>query len=463
MSVIVLNCLLECIIMEWLESNTYFLESSLQVVSLPPPVELPERSYIQDSNEPRKLSCEAPKPFTTFLEQQWMTLDPLTSSLAQLLSLFAPKPISWHLPEATAPLLGWQTPHIDDARMKLYSLGFLDLTDEGDYEMPAAARSFVRMKLEESTHRDSLKQAVATAMASIAKQIACSTEYRQAEAMEATIPHLAIVAQTLTDCLTAETIEWCFIAIGSFYVDREDYQEAQIWYERGLSVMQARYGSKHPAIVTSFNNLAYLLERQGQFEEAEPLYLKALELGQQLLGNQHLNVATSLNNLASLYRFKGDYSRAESLYLQALAIREKNLGEQHLSVAASLNNLAGLYYSQGRYDAAELLYVRALRLRRCLLGDEHPTVATSLNNLATTLYSRGRFQQAVTTCAQAVQLSERVVGVHHPDTIVFQGNLETMEAALRLTQPASIGLKTLMTGLRRWFGYPIDQQVTQDS
>ena len=61
-----------------------------------------------------------------------------------------------------------------------------------------------------------------------------------------------------------------------------------------------------------------------------------------MLGERHPDTAASLNNLAVLLEAQGDYAAAKPLYEQALAIHKAVLGERHPDTATSLNNLAGL-------------------------------------------------------------------------------------------------------------------------
>ena len=66
-----------------------------------------------------------------------------------------------------------------------------------------------------------------------------------------------------------------------------------------------------------------------------------------VLGERHPDTATSLNNLAVLLEAQGDYAAAKPLYEQALAIHKAALGERHPDTANSLNNLAVLLGRRG--------------------------------------------------------------------------------------------------------------------
>ncbi|MFN8477104.1 MAG: tetratricopeptide repeat protein [Kouleothrix sp.] len=112
------------------------------------------------------------------------------------------------------------------------------------------------------------------------------------------------------------------------------------------------------------------------------MYERALAITEQALGPAHPDTATSLNNLAPLLQAQGDFDAARPYLERALAIREQALGPAHPDTATSLNNLAMLLYAQGDFNAARPLYERALAIHEQALGPAHPITATSLNNLA---------------------------------------------------------------------------------
>ena len=73
----------------------------------------------------------------------------------------------------------------------------------------------------------------------------------------------------------------------------------------------------------SLNNLAVLLQAQGDLAGARPLYERALAIYEKVLGPDHPRLATSLNNLASLLQAQGDLAGARPLYERALAITSR--------------------------------------------------------------------------------------------------------------------------------------------
>ena len=127
---------------------------------------------------------------------------------------------------------------------------------------------------------------------------------------------------------------------------------------------------------------ANTLYQQRRYREAENIYKEAIKVAEDTFGSDHPNVATSLNNLAELYISKGNYSEIEPLYERALGILEKALGPDHPDVAISTKNLAELYYNQGRYTEAVPLYKNSLKILKEVLGPDHPEVAIMLEHIA---------------------------------------------------------------------------------
>jgi hypothetical protein len=57
-------------------------------------------------------------------------------------------------------------------------------------------------------------------------------------------------------------------------------------------------GKDHPDTLTTMNNLAISLDRQGKYTEAEAMHRQTLQLRETLLGKGHPDTLRSMNDLA---------------------------------------------------------------------------------------------------------------------------------------------------------------------
>jgi tetratricopeptide (TPR) repeat protein len=211
-----------------------------------------------------------------------------------------------------------------------------------------------------------------------------------------------------------------------------DYAGARLLFDRSLSLYERTLGPEHPHTATSLNNLAGLLDAQGNYAAARPLFERVLAIREKALGAEHPDTGASLNNLAGLLRAQGDYAGAKPLFERALAISEKALGAEHLHTGTSLNNLALLLHAQGDYAGAKPLYEQALAICVKALGAQHPDTGLSLNNLAGLLYEQGDYAGAKPLFERALEIREKALGAEHPDTSLSRANL----AVLLLAQGA---------------------------
>jgi len=236
-------------------------------------------------------------------------------------------------------------------------------------------------------------------------------------------PHLISVCETemIDPAANAQRADLLGSA-GSYFHGRAAYAEAWPLFERALAVHEQVLGPEHPHTALSLNNLARLLQDQGDLAGARPLLERVLAI----LGPEHRNTATSLNNLALLLQEQGDLADARPLFERALAVHEKMLGPEHPHTVLSLNNLAALLQDQGDLAGARPLFERALALREKVLGPEHPGTASSLNNLAFLLQDQGDLARARPLFRRALAIHEKVLGPAHPHTALSLNNLAVL-------------------------------------
>jgi tetratricopeptide (TPR) repeat protein len=181
---------------------------------------------------------------------------------------------------------------------------------------------------------------------------------------------------------------------GEYFHGRAAYSQAAPLLRDALAICEKTLGPEHRDTAGSLNNLAGLLQAQGDFTGARPLFERALAISEKTLGPEHPETAMWLNNLALLLSAQGDLPAARPLFEHALAIREKALGPEHPGTATCLNNLASVLKAQADFAGARPLYERALAIREKALGPEHSDTAESLNDLAVLLSNEGDFAGA---------------------------------------------------------------------
>eukprot|EP00633_Aureoumbra_lagunensis_P002866 CAMPEP_0197302774 /NCGR_PEP_ID=MMETSP0890-20130614/51260_1 /TAXON_ID=44058 ORGANISM="Aureoumbra lagunensis, Strain CCMP1510" /NCGR_SAMPLE_ID=MMETSP0890 /ASSEMBLY_ACC=CAM_ASM_000533 /LENGTH=633 /DNA_ID=CAMNT_0042782465 /DNA_START=287 /DNA_END=2188 /DNA_ORIENTATION=+ len=232
----------------------------------------------------------------------------------------------------------------------------------------------------------------------------------------------------------------------SFMLQVADFDLAYEHLSVARDISQKNFGTKSSKFATGLNNLALLLEKQGEYDEAKPLYERAieiwekvhgpnhpevatglnnlaLEIGEKTLGPNHPDVAFSLNNLAELLKNQGKYDEAKPLYERSIKVREQKLGPNHPDVATPLSNLAELLKDQGKYDEAKQLYERALEISEKTYGPNHQDLATTLNNLAWVLQAQGKYDEAEQHYQRALKINEEALGLNHPDVVIMRDNL----------------------------------------
>jgi tetratricopeptide (TPR) repeat protein len=155
------------------------------------------------------------------------------------------------------------------------------------------------------------------------------------------------------------------------------YAPARLLCERALAIRKKTFGPDHPGTAASLNNLAQLLQDQGELAAARPRFERALAICEVALGPDHPDTATSLHNLAMLLQVLGELAAARPLFERSLAIRERALGPDHPDKTTVRNNLASLSRGVGCKKSASILDAAGRRSSnsRRLLFDARPWVS----------------------------------------------------------------------------------------
>ena len=66
-----------------------------------------------------------------------------------------------------------------------------------------------------------------------------------------------------------------FINIGAVYAGKGDLENALVQYQKGLEIQTRVFGSDHPDVATSYQNLAVVYQRQGNHVQTKEMATKA--------------------------------------------------------------------------------------------------------------------------------------------------------------------------------------------
>ena len=173
----------------------------------------------------------------------------------------------------------------------------------------------------------------------------------------------------------------------------------------------------HPLTLDSLNNLAVVMERQGDLRPAIKTHQDCLRVTHDLLGAKHPDYLTSENNLGTVrFRYARQladegqseaamamFTQARGNYQAAMLGRKEVLGDDHAFYEASLYNLARLELETQRYDSAVSRYREVLDADVRRRGRKHGVTQATVAELAESLVGHRKYREATTLLDEAIE------------------------------------------------------------
>ena len=174
------------------------------------------------------------------------------------------------------------------------------------------------------------------------------------------------------------------------YLEKD--QEAMAYYRRATEL--------EPDDAEGWNQLGFLLQRNGKFDESFATHEKVLALKQDLTDQQQISLA--YDGIAVDYASHGELDKAIEFHQKGIKINEV-LGNQE-RLADAYNHLGDIYYVRGDFDKAADFYQKTLQLDEALC--DRVEIADDYANLGLVYNARGDFAKAVDFYRRAIQLNE---------------------------------------------------------
>ncbi len=203
-------------------------------------------------------------------------------------------------------------------------------------------------------------------------------------------------------------------ALGSCYLQLQDYGPADGPLTESLEVFRRDVGGPDPGFATTLSNLATLRTHQGRFEESEALFEEALAMSRALFADEldHSTLTTQANLAAlKLHRARATGSRelmetALEEYLQAAAEFDRMLTPAHPRTLQVRASIGVILRELGRYDEAVALYEETLPLYRSSYGEGDIYTASGHLGLGECLLELGNASRAVEELQRALDIMD---------------------------------------------------------
>ena len=154
--------------------------------------------------------------------------------------------------------------------------------------------------------------------------------------------------------------------------------------------------------------------REREFDQAEPLFRESVALNRRLFGTEHPEVAITLNNLALVLRDKGNYAAANELFAEVHDMDRKFLGAAHPTLPLVLENWADSLRRAGDAAGAETKLRQAMDLKTQAFPTDGWQVATTRSLLVSCLIDLKRYAEAEAMLLAAYPPIEKQFGASHP-------------------------------------------------
>jgi tetratricopeptide (TPR) repeat protein/predicted Ser/Thr protein kinase len=225
--------------------------------------------------------------------------------------------------------------------------------------------------------------------------------------------------------------------------------EAADLYREVLEIDQRAKGPSHPAVATSWSNLATALDEVGRHDEARAAVERALLITREALGDENPRVGRLLMLLGIFARRAGDLDTARTRLEEAVAALAIAPGRDHPLYEVAREEL-GVVLIQSDPAAALALLREVLTNLDASMGVGHANSAHTHARISEALLALGRRDEALEHLIVARDILTPVLGPTHPNVLEMHARVDELERRARASSRA---------GTHR--GQPLDPHDTQ--
>jgi len=189
-------------------------------------------------------------------------------------------------------------------------------------------------------------------------------------------------------------IAYAYSDLGKVNFLRRQYVDAQIDFEKCLSVLKNLFGNDHPNVADTYGNISIIFGATRQLDRQLEYLLKVLDIQKRVLEKNHIKMGSTYQNLAHCYSEQGNYDKAIKKANKAIVIRKKAYGEVHPQVSDIYSRLGIIYKRKEDYREAMKYMMRSLKINLKFYPIENTRNFGMLSNLAFLYKKMKNFEEA---------------------------------------------------------------------
>ncbi|CAI0452487.1 unnamed protein product [Linum tenue] len=239
--------------------------------------------------------------------------------------------------------------------------------------------------------------------------------------------------------------------MGSMYSAMGKYEKSMLVYQRGINLLEKKYGQSSTYLVSPLLGMAKVLGSLHKAKKAVEIYQRAINILESSRGAESEDLVVPLFALGSLLVKEGKAADAESPFLRILSIYSKLYGEGDGRVGMAMASVAHAKCASGKAEEAIDLYKNALQIMKngSYTKFDDGVMEKMRIDLAELLHVVGRGKEGRQLLEECLLITEKYKGKEHPSSVTHLLNLATSYSQSKNFVEAERLLKTSLEMMRK--------------
>ncbi|CAF4904383.1 unnamed protein product [Rotaria sp. Silwood1] len=203
--------------------------------------------------------------------------------------------------------------------------------------------------------------------------------------------------------------------IGSVLMCQEKYDKALDFCQRAISIYTGYYPNGHIYTASTLDYIGYILYLEKMYDEALKIYEQELAMLQKYYPCGHVNIAYALCGIGSVHCGQRKYDEAITFYKQTLDIAQKYYFPGHSNIICTLNHIGYVQRKQQKHNEALDFHRRALALQEKYYPMYYANIAHTLNDIGDVLIDQEKYDETLKFYNRALEMQEKYYPNSHVD------------------------------------------------